>query len=116
MGGVSIPRLKVLARPDLVVPAPVVEVQRRTRAAVLDDASDGLPIGMAEMVAVSRNDVPWAIEELKELRAHVVLACVMRDLERIDLQPRAVPGPQQLADRLNEDRCMRVGREQRTGA
>ena len=116
--GIRVLLLQVLTSPHLVVARPVIEVERRPRSAVLENACDRLPIRMREVVAVGREDVVPAVERLNQLRADVVLAPVVGHLEDVHLQlvRRVRVIAQQLADRLDDDRRVRVGGQQRARA
>src|SRR5204862_3934388 len=70
---VAIPLLQVGSRPHVVVARPVIEMEHRMLAAVLDDARYRLSIGMTEVIAVRRHAIGLAVEELQELGAQIVL-------------------------------------------
>src|SRR5437762_7385580 len=79
--------LQVGSGPDVVVAAAVIEVNGGLLAAVFDDSSDCLPIRMTEMIAVRRQQVMTAIQQLEQIGAEIVLAAMVRNLECVDLEP-----------------------------
>src|SRR5690349_10965805 len=110
--GIRVLLLQPCLAPHLVVVRAIVEVQRWTLAAVLDDAGDGLPIRMIEVIAVGRQQIARTRDQVQQLVAEIVLAAVMRNLERIELQPLAAACLQQLLDRRREHGCIRIGPEE----